>query len=70
MNELLSDKIISQAKRDLVFTISTAQEIAYGLGFADPAYFTRFFSREAGETPRQFRERERSRQLRPKEAAE
>jgi AraC family transcriptional activator of pobA len=69
MNELLSDKIISQAKRDLVFTPSTAQEIAYGLGFADPAYFTRFFSREAGETPRQFRERERSRQ-RPKEAAE
>jgi AraC family transcriptional regulator, transcriptional activator of pobA len=70
MNELLSDKIISQAKRDLVFTISTAQEIAYGLGFADPAYFTRFFSREAGETPRQFRERERSRQVRPKAAAE
>lgn len=70
MNELLSDKIISQAKRDLVFTISTAQEIAYTLGFADPAYFTRFFSREAGETPRQFRERERSRQVRPKAAAE
>jgi AraC family transcriptional activator of pobA len=69
MNELLSDKIISQAKRDLVFTLSTAQEIAYGLGFADPAYFTRFFSREAGETPRQFRERERGRQ-RPKAAAE
>ncbi|MDB5526143.1 MAG: AraC family transcriptional regulator [Rhizobium sp.] len=70
MNELLSDRIISQAKRDLVFTISTAQEIAYTLGFADPAYFTRFFSREAGETPRQFRERERGRQVRPKAAAE
>jgi AraC family transcriptional activator of pobA len=69
MNELLADKIISQAKRDLVFTMSTAQEIAYALGFADPAYFTRFFSREAGETPRQFRERERSRP-RPKAAAE
>jgi AraC family transcriptional activator of pobA len=70
MNELLSDKIISQAKRDLVFTIATAQEIAYTLGFADPAYFTRFFSREAGETPRQFRERERSRAARGKQAAE
>ena len=69
MNELLSDKIISQAKRDLVFTLSTAQEIAYKLGFADPAYFTRFFSRESGETPRQFRERERGRQVRPKVAA-
>jgi len=70
MNELLSDKIISQAKRDLVFTVATAQEIAYALGFADPAYFTRFFSREAGETPRQFRERERSRPVRGKQAAE
>jgi AraC family transcriptional activator of pobA len=70
MNELLSDKIILQAKRALVFTVSTAQEIAYGLGFADPAYFTRFFSRETGETPRQFRERERSRHIQPKAAAE
>jgi AraC family transcriptional activator of pobA len=70
MNELLTDKIISQAKRDLVFTFLTAQEIAYTLGFADPAYFTRFFAREAGETPRQFRERERARQMRPKAAAE
>ncbi|MBL0374538.1 helix-turn-helix domain-containing protein [Rhizobium sp. KVB221] len=65
MNELLSDKIVSQAKRDLVFTSMTAQEIAYTLGFADPAYFTRYFSREAGETPRQFREKERHRQLAP-----
>jgi AraC family transcriptional activator of pobA len=67
MNELLSDKIISQAKRDLVFTIMTAQEVAYTLGFADPAYFTRFFSRETGDTPRQFRERERSRQSRDRQ---
>lgn len=64
MNELLSDKIVSQAKRDLVFTLLTAQEVAFTLGFADPAYFTRFFSRETGETPRQFRERERGRQNR------
>jgi AraC family transcriptional activator of pobA len=59
MNELLNEKIMSEAKRDLVFTFMTAQEIAYGLGFADPAYFSRFFSRESGETPRAFRERER-----------
>jgi len=62
MNDLLSEKIVSQAKRDLAFTIMTAQEVAFALGFADPAYFTRFFARESGETPRQFRERERTRQ--------
>jgi AraC family transcriptional activator of pobA len=67
MNELLSDKIISQAKRDLVFTFMTAQEVAYALGFADPAYFTRFFSRETGETPRQYREQERNRQSRERQ---
>jgi AraC family transcriptional activator of pobA len=67
MNELLSDKIIAQAKRDLVFTSMTAQEVAHSLGFADPAYFTRFFSRETGDTPRQFRERERGRQSRERQ---
>jgi AraC family transcriptional regulator, transcriptional activator of pobA len=59
MNELLKDRIMSQARRDLVFTFMTAQEIAWDLGFSDPAYFTRFFTREAGVTPRQFREQER-----------
>lgn len=70
MNDLLSEKIVSQAKRDLVFTVMTAQEIAYALGFADPAYFTRFFARETGETPRQFREQERARQQSHSLAAE
>lgn len=59
MQELLADKLLNEARRDLVFTFMTVQEIAYGLGFSDPAYFSRFFTRQTGETPRQFRERER-----------
>ena len=30
-------------------------EIAYGLGFKDPGYFSRFFTRQLGVTPRDYR---------------
>jgi AraC family transcriptional activator of pobA len=33
----------------------SVSEIAYGLGFDDPAYFTRFFSQRTGISPRAFR---------------
>jgi AraC family transcriptional regulator, transcriptional activator of pobA len=32
-------------------------ETAYYLGFTDPAYFSRFFSKHAGESPASFRKR-------------
>ena len=46
-----------EAKRQLHYTSSPVSEIAYALGFEDPAYFTRFFSRLTGESPRAFRGR-------------
>lgn len=54
-------KLIDEAKRELVFTDMPAQEIGLKLGFADPAYFSRYFLRETGETPRAWRLRERAR---------
>ncbi|MDX3977070.1 helix-turn-helix domain-containing protein [Shinella sp.] len=54
-------KMIDEAKRELVFTDMPAQEIGLRLGFADPAYFSRYFLRETGETPRAWRLRERAR---------
>lgn len=54
-------KLIDEAKRELVFTERPAQEIGLRLGFADPAYFSRFFLRETGETPRAWRLVERAR---------
>jgi AraC family transcriptional activator of pobA len=29
-------------------------EVAYSLGFEDPAYFSRFFTRQTGVSPRTF----------------
>lgn len=54
-NALMSSRLTEQAKRDLVFTTTNIKQIAYDLGFNDPAYFSRFFTKEAGSTPRQYR---------------
>ncbi|MCF3641162.1 helix-turn-helix domain-containing protein [Rhizobium sp. TRM95111] len=54
-------RLVEEAKRDLVFTEAPAQEIGLRLGFADPAYFSRYFLRETGVTPRAFRLAERAR---------
>lgn len=58
---LAARHVVEAARRDLVFTPTPIQAIAYSLGFADPAYFNRFFRRHAGITPGAFRERERRR---------
>lgn len=44
-----------EAKRLLAYTERTVAEIAYDLGFKDAAYFGRFFKRELGSTPGEFR---------------
>lgn len=44
-----------EARRHLLHTAMTVREIADLLGFADPAYFTRFFRRLTGLSPREFR---------------
>lgn len=56
---LVDLQIVEAARRDLVFTPTPVQGIAYALGFADPAYFSRFFRRQTGMTPGAFREAER-----------
>lgn len=52
---LVHDRLMQEAKRLLVFTGSSANEICFRLGFKDPAYFSRFFTRQAGITPSDYR---------------
>ncbi|HVS23587.1 MAG TPA: helix-turn-helix domain-containing protein [Gammaproteobacteria bacterium] len=53
--QLVHARILLEAKRQLLYSSMSVSEIAYALGFDDPAYFTRFFSRRAGISPRTFR---------------
>lgn len=61
VGKLLVERQMEEARRDLMFTSMTIQQIAFDLGFSDPAYFNRFFSREAGMTPKAYRDREKAR---------
>ncbi|TCL64584.1 helix-turn-helix domain-containing protein [Rhizobium sp. BK251] len=60
-HEFITRRLTDEAKRELVFTFGSVQEISYRLGFADPAYFSRFFLKQTGETPRAWRIGERAR---------
>ena len=53
--ELIHDRLVQEARRLLRFSTTPIGELSYQLGFADPAYFTRFFTRRVGLTPSQFR---------------
>lgn len=52
---LIRQRVLTEAKRELVFTGRAIHEIAYQLGFADPSHFARFFRRQTGLTPQEFR---------------
>ncbi|TWR24722.1 helix-turn-helix domain-containing protein [Mucilaginibacter pallidiroseus] len=54
-NEVIKNRIILEAKRLLVHTAMTAKEIAYELGYDDPAYFSRLFLIKTGESPSGFK---------------
>lgn len=52
---LIQERLLIEAKRRLIYTRQTLAEIAYTLGFKDPAYFSRVFKQLAGESPKSFR---------------
>lgn len=54
-SEIIKDKQLLEIKRLLVHTSLSVSEIAAQLNFDDQSYFTKFFKRETGYTPIQFR---------------
>lgn len=46
-----------EARRLLAYTRMNVAEVGYALGFDDPAYFSRVFRRQTGETPTGYRKR-------------
>jgi AraC family transcriptional regulator, transcriptional activator of pobA len=55
--ELIHHRLLVEAERQLHYTSMSVTEVAYFLGFEDPAYFSRFFTRLMSTSPRGFRDR-------------
>ncbi|MES1155145.1 MAG: helix-turn-helix domain-containing protein [Pseudorhodoplanes sp.] len=53
---LIRQRVLTETKRELVFTNRAIHDIAYDLGFSDPSHFARFFRKQTGMTPQDFRQ--------------
>jgi AraC family transcriptional activator of pobA len=56
--DLVHLRLLLEAERQLRYTSMSVTQVAYYLGFEDPAYFSRFFTRRMGVSPRAFRRRD------------
>jgi AraC-like DNA-binding protein len=57
--ELIRNRVIDETKKLLYSSSRSGKEIAFELGFDDPAYFSRFFRKYTGQTLKEFREHSR-----------
>jgi AraC-like DNA-binding protein len=51
----VSARILHEAQRELVYSVDSIKQLASLLGFTDEAYFTRFFRKQTGTSPTEFR---------------
>jgi AraC family transcriptional activator of pobA len=51
---IVNAHLMREAQRDLVYSGLTIKQIAFGLGFSDVAYFSRYFRKQTGVTPTEF----------------
>ncbi|MDI1318324.1 helix-turn-helix domain-containing protein [Flavobacterium sp.] len=56
LTNLIAERIIIEAKRELYLTNKSVKEIAYELGYDDEHYFSRFFKTNADVSPQLYRE--------------
>jgi AraC family transcriptional regulator, transcriptional activator of pobA len=52
---LIRQRMLTEAKRELVFTNRAIHDIAADLAFSDPSHFARFFRKQTGSAPHEFR---------------
>ena len=57
LTDLISERIIIEAKRELYLTNKPVKEIAFELGYDDEHYFSRFFKTNADVSPQMYRDK-------------
>lgn len=55
VKKMLAQRLLLEAKRELSFGALTVKEVAFKLGFNDASYFSRFFKKQTGYNPEQFK---------------
>jgi AraC-like DNA-binding protein len=56
LSNIINERIIIEAKRELYLTNKAVKEIAYELGYEDEYYFSRFFKVNTNVSPQKYRE--------------
>ena len=56
LSQLIAERIIVEAKRQLYLTATPVKQIAFELGYDDEFYFSRFFKGHVGVSPQLFRD--------------
>lgn len=56
LSDLIQERVILEAKRFFAYSDLTISQVADKLHFSEPSYFIRFFKKQTGVTPEQFRE--------------
>ncbi len=56
LTDLITERIIIEAKRELYLTNKTVKEVAWELGYEDEYYFSRFFKKNVNISPQIYRQ--------------
>ena len=55
IKQYLQERLVLEMKKEIRLDTRSLKEIAFDLGFSEPAYFTRFFKLHTGVTPSEFK---------------
>ena len=53
--QVVHQRLLLEARRNLIYTRMSIGQLSDSLGFTDPTYFARWFKRLSGQTPNAYR---------------